>query len=330
MSRRRTAGSPHRNTAVCLSLVPFHVVKLGHPMTHMIANCFEASNLRLMMTSSLSMACLAVVVLMTLDSHCIGADSNSGNTTPPATAGEQGGKVSATFQLRVLPMTDPKTGVKHEVDAAALASAEEVLGRRLATAQIRTVRFLRQPPDHIRMHGDAMTPAQVGTLRQCVVQAASLDFRVVHPDSEKLLAELEAKNALPDSSWNILPMKESKPGEKPRRLIVRSVPNITGDQITEAYPAYDSSGWFIGICFDKKGGATFFEITRQMRKFVDRFAIVLDGNIISAPTTAVEGGIASNSCIITGKFTEKEARDFANVVKNPLKNPIVVEVETVR
>jgi SecD/SecF fusion protein len=56
-----------------------------------------------------------------------------------------------------------------------------------------------------------------------------------------------------------------------------------------------------------------------------RFAIVLDGVIQSAPSirTAIYGGDA----IITGHFTEPEARGLASVLENPLQTPVSVEEE---
>ena len=56
-----------------------------------------------------------------------------------------------------------------------------------------------------------------------------------------------------------------------------------------------------------------------------RFAIVLDGVIQSAPSirTAIYGGDA----IITGHFTEQEARGLASVLENPLQTPVSVEEE---
>ena len=51
-------------------------------------------------------------------------------------------------------------------------------------------------------------------------------------------------------------------------------------------------------------------------------AIVLDGNLYSAPT--VHDEIDSDSAQITGSFTDREAINLANVVNNPLDLPLVV------
>src|SRR5207249_2292814 len=73
-----------------------------------------------------------------------------------------------------------------------------------------------------------------------------------------------------------------------------------------------------------EAGDKFFDLTRSMQVGVDRFAIVLDGKILSAPTTQVQGGIAGGGCRITGKFSEKEARGLASSLLNPLQNPVKI------
>ena len=250
---------------------------------------------------------------------------------PSAPSPGPGLKATATFELRLKPSVDPKTGAERAVDAAALAVTEGTLGKRLAAAGISKVTFTQQAPDRITVRAEDLVPVQVTAFRKAVVYLAVLDFRMVHRDNDKLLPEIESKKAELDPAWVILPMKDVRPGdEKHRRLIVQRVPEITGNEIVEAYAFYDIEGWGLAAKFSEKAGEKFFQITRQMRVAVDRFAIVLDGKILSAPTTQVAGGIAGGSFRLTGKFTEQEARDLATALMNPLSNPVVIEKETVK
>ena len=231
-----------------------------------------------------------------------------------------------SFRLRLKPFVDARTGEQHLPDAAALAKTQEMLGRRLAAIGIKNVVFTQEPPDRITARSDRLTPEQNAAFRKVVTQSAVLDFRTVHGDSDTLLPEIESKTAILDPAWIVLPLKEDKAhAGKQRNLIVSRVPDITSDQIAEAYARYDLEGWGLSLTFDKKAGEKFFDITRKMRKNVDRFAIVLDGQILSAPTTRVEGGITGGSCIITGKFTEQETRDLVSTLMNPLQHPVVIE-----
>src|SRR6185295_15038698 len=56
-----------------------------------------------------------------------------------------------------------------------------------------------------------------------------------------------------------------------------------------------------------------------------RFAIVLDGIIQSAPV--IRDAIYGGDAVITGHFTEKEARGLASVLENPLQTPVSIEEE---
>src|SRR5207253_364311 len=65
------------------------------------------------------------------------------------------------------------------------------------------------------------------------------------------------------------------------------------------------------------------QITEQYKGH--RFAIVLDGIIQSAPV--IRDAIYGGDAVITGHFTEKEARGLASVLENPLQTPVSIEEE---
>ena len=268
-----------------------------------------------------STAFLAFAALITFPGGCKRLVAGFDQTPGPVT----------TFVLRLQPATNPETGERIAVDAATLTKAEQVLNKRISSAGFEAFVIKPQPPDRLTVRCKALAPEQLEGFRKLIVTTAVLDFRMVHPESDSLLPAIEAKKNILDPAWTILPLKKAKEtGASERRLIVHRLPDINGDRIKEAYPAYDQYSWLISINFDKEGGQKFFEITRAMRPSIDRFAIVLDGQIISAPTTQVEGGLAGGSCILTGRYTEKEARDFASALNNPLRNPIKIEEESTK
>ena len=114
-------------------------------------------------------------------------------------------------------------------------------------------------------------------------------------------------------------------GQKPveERLLVKKKADLGGDRVTESAAYYGNEGWTVQLKFDSEGAKTFGQITEA--NVGHRFAIVLDGVIQSAPSirTAIYGGDA----IITGRFTEKEARGLASVLENPLQIPVSIEEE---
>ena len=272
-----------------------------------------------------STAFLAFAALITFLGGCKRLVSGFDQTPGPVT----------TFLLCLQPATNPETGERVAVDNAVLTKAEQVLSKRISSAGFDAFVIKPQPPDRLTVRCKALAPEQLEGFRKLIVTTAVLDFRMVHPESDSLLPAIEAKKNILDPAWMILPYKNDDEKAKDdtdsrRRLLVHRIPDITGEHIRDARAQYDQQGWHVCIDFDKVAGEKFYQLTKAMRKNVDRFAIVLDDKIISAPTTQVDGGIAGNCCFITGKYTEESARIFASQLLNPLRNPIKIEEESTK
>lgn len=89
-------------------------------------------------------------------------------------------------------------------------------------------------------------------------------------------------------------------------------------ETAQANLAQNTAGWVVSLEFNGAGTKSFGEITAEMAAQTpdspgNRFAIVLDGVVVSAPgvNEAIPGGQAQ----ITGNFTQEEAQDLANVLK---------------
>jgi preprotein translocase subunit SecD len=80
----------------------------------------------------------------------------------------------------------------------------------------------------------------------------------------------------------------------------------------------NTAGWIVTLDFNSEGAKTFGQITQQMAAQQadtpgNRFAIVLDGTVVSAP--GVNEAILGGKAEITGQFTKDEAQNLANVLK---------------
>jgi preprotein translocase subunit SecD len=71
--------------------------------------------------------------------------------------------------------------------------------------------------------------------------------------------------------------------------------------------------WAVDLKFDGTGTEQFTEISRELYNTGELFAIVLDGQVISAPT--MNGIITNGEAQITGDFTEAEATSLATSLK---------------
>jgi preprotein translocase subunit SecD len=79
-----------------------------------------------------------------------------------------------------------------------------------------------------------------------------------------------------------------------------------------------TGGWEVNLSFNGAGRQKFGDVTKEMVKEtqdsdLNRFAIVLDGLVVSAPST--NGAITDGNAQITGSFTQDEATSLANVLK---------------
>jgi preprotein translocase subunit SecD len=95
-------------------------------------------------------------------------------------------------------------------------------------------------------------------------------------------------------------------------FVVKKRAMLTGDTLTDARVSIDQFNEpYVAIEFDPVGAEVFGQVTGE--HVGERFAIVLDGNVYSAPVIQerIPGGRAS----ITGNFTSAEANDLAIVLR---------------
>jgi preprotein translocase subunit SecD len=110
--------------------------------------------------------------------------------------------------------------------------------------------------------------------------------------------------------------------------VVRKRTLLTGDLIQTAEVRIGDSGEpYVSLTFNNTGARVFGEITEQ--NVNKRLAIVLDGNVHSAPN--IRERIPSGQAQITGGFTAEEARDLAIVLRaGALPAPVqILEERTV-
>jgi len=110
---------------------------------------------------------------------------------------------------------------------------------------------------------------------------------------------------------------------------VKRLPEMTGEGVDAAYPVMDEYGSFkINLQFTDKGTEQFADVTAaiaaegQQTGRPGKLAIVLDGKLYSAPS--VRERIGGGSAEISGSFSQREARDLANVLNNPLAFELIV------
>ena len=123
-------------------------------------------------------------------------------------------------------------------------------------------------------------------------------------------------------------IEKDEAGNPVFQLAIRDEVMVSGEDLVNAMPERDQdNGSAVGITFNSKGGKQFADATRA--NVGKPFAIILDGEIISAPriNTPILGG----SAIITGSFTVQETNDLSLLLRaGALPAPLrIVEERTV-
>ncbi|MGW0878648.1 protein translocase subunit SecD [Streptomyces sp. NPDC002671] len=93
---------------------------------------------------------------------------------------------------------------------------------------------------------------------------------------------------------------------------------VDGTEVKKARAVFDTqgaAGWQVQMDFSSKGSTKFANITGELAKNQtpqNEFGIVLDGQVVSSPyvSTAITGGQA----VISGRFTQQEAQNLANML----------------
>ena len=180
--------------------------------------------------------------------------------------------------------------------------------------------------DRILVQIPGLDTAKIQEAREQLSKVAKLEFRLVYPDTGERLGAIDKGTEVVPPEYKIENYKHvAEENEKAttERLLVKKKADLGGDRVSESHAFYGNEGWTVQLKFDGDGAKKFGQITEQYKGH--RFAIVLDGIIQSAPV--IRDAIYGGDAVITGHFSEKEARGLASVLENPLQTPVSIEEE---
>jgi SecD/SecF fusion protein len=183
--------------------------------------------------------------------------------------------------------------------------------------------------DQILVQIPGLDAEKVNEARETLRRVAKLEFRLIYPNSQSLIPQIENGLAIVPPGYHIETVaehdSEQTPGQKlpPAKLLVKVRPDMLGNRVDRAYASFDTEGWVVNLGFDREGGREFGDLTAA--HVHEQLAIVLDGKVLSAPE--LKEAIYQGSARISGSFTEAEARDLASALENPLATPVAIEQE---
>jgi SecD/SecF fusion protein len=216
--------------------------------------------------------------------------------------------------------------VRAEGKDTALENAVEVLRKRVDKLGVAEPLLQPEGANRILIQLPGLSEANKQEARQTIEKAAFLEFRMVHPNSDELLAQ-----GIIEPGYEVL-RQELKQADGTKALVaylVNKKPerNLTGKHVKKALVTRHQVTGEPEIDFelDSDGAKIFEEITKEYSPKGNKYfhlAIVLDGALYSAPR--ILGPIPGGRGQITGNFDVKEAFTLANVLENPLEAPVKV------
>src|SRR5947207_732953 len=180
--------------------------------------------------------------------------------------------------------------------------------------------------DRILVQIPGLDTAKIQEARDQLSRVTKLEFRLVYPDNGDKLARIDkGEDVIPPEYRIETYTMRAEGNEKARveRLLVKKKADLGGEHVSSSHAYFGQEGWTVQLKFDSEGAKRFGEITEKFKGY--RFAIVLDGIIQSAPV--IRDAIYGGDAVITGRFTEQEARGLASVLENPLQTPVSIEEE---
>ncbi len=189
-------------------------------------------------------------------------------------------------------------------DGILLGLLEQNFNQSLSEMTLNAVEIVRSRVDFLG--NKELSLQKVGLNKILLEIPGNLDANVkdVISKTAKLTFHLE-KNSLVNSKVFF----NEETGEEIR---VQDIPNLTGDYIQDASLQYNQNEPVVSFSFNKEGSDLFAKMTSE--NVGSRFAIVLDGALITAPV--IREMIPGGSGQISGNFTNESANNLAIILKS--------------
>lgn len=184
-------------------------------------------------------------------------------------------------------------------DARTMQQSLEIIRRRVDAVGTREPTIQREGTDRILIQVPGIGSA--ADLKAIIGTTAKLTFNPVVGRTSDAGADPGPRNKL-------IPAVD----EENVYYIVAEEAVVGGEELTDAQPAFDQNGRpAVNFKFNVSGARKFGDYTAE--HIGEPFAIVLDDEVISAPT--IQSHIAGGSGIITGNFTLEESTNLAVLLR---------------
>ncbi|MBW4708482.1 protein translocase subunit SecD [Roseobacter sp. YSTF-M11] len=205
-------------------------------------------------------------------------------------------EVRAADDLLIVTLSEAE---KLATDERTVQQSLEIIRRRIDEVGTREPTIQRQGADRILIQVPGVGSAS--ELKEIIGTTAQLTFNPV-------ITRGTDANAAPGIGNRIVPSLD-EPGSY---YTIEAAPVVTGEELVDAQPAFDQNGRpAVNFRFNTSGARKFGDYTAE--NIGSPFAIVLDDEVVSAPT--IQSHIPGGSGIITGRFTVEESTNLAVLLR---------------
>ncbi len=213
-----------------------------------------------------------------------------------SSAGARDIEASASGDTLIVQLSEAE---KRLTDDRTVKQSLEIIRRRVDEVGTREPTIQRQGDRRILIEVPGIGSAE--ELKQLIGTTARLTF---HP----VVGRTRDRNARPGPGQVIYPSLN----DPAQLFILEKTPVVKGEDLVDAQPTFDQNGApAVSFRFDPSGARRFGDYTAK--HIGSPFAIVLDGEVISAPT--IRDHIAGGSGIISGNFTVEESTKLAILLR---------------
>ncbi len=226
----------------------------------------------------------------------------------------------SSFIVEIQPGQDEE-GNPLPVNEGAIEQAKATLSKRLSNSGLSD--NLMQPLGENRLiiEMPGVGPERRDEIRETIVTTARLLLKNVHPNSDQIIAQIEAGTKTLEPGYKVYPIRRTDPESgkliEPGKILLSRRTIVGGDKVDLARPGNGLG--VINVTLSKEGGRRLTNATGNMTIGRDRMAVVLDDEVLIAPSV---NAILGRNFIVEGLDGREEVRTVSNALNNPLKYPL--------
>lgn len=235
----------------------------------------------------------------------------------------------ASFSLQIQPKEGAK-GKAMPITKEQIDQAKIVIEKRLFAKGYRDALIYQQGEDGLSLQIPGVAEDEAKEIRKLLEEEAKLELHKVSERSDEVTSDARTlAQAVLDGDELVVGQRafvhrftDSEGNERKEAILLYRRAALGGKDIARANPSTRQSD-AVEITLNSDGTDKMIALTREgnMRLGIDRIAIVLDGEVVSAPVVQARLG---KNFIVEGLNEPGEVERLANQLMNPLENKLLI------